>query len=94
MIRLDWCREGANPDGRKGRSGPKIILQTANSPNLVVLLTDYTDVAQVVGALKARKKDMSMAALVPGLPIQVEGNMNADNQLVATKIRFKGNDLQ
>jgi len=57
-------------------------------------LTDYTDVAQVVGALKARKKDMSMAALVPGLPIQVEGNMNADNQLVATKIRFKGNDLQ
>ena len=35
-----------------------------------------------------------MAALIPGLPIQVEGNMNADGQLVATKIRFKGDDLQ
>lgn len=35
-----------------------------------------------------------MAALIPGLPIQVEGSLNADNQLVATKIRFKGNDLE
>jgi OmpA-OmpF porin, OOP family len=78
----------------KGRSGSEIILQTADSPKVIVLLTDSTDVAQVVGALKARKKEMSMAALVPGLPIQVEGNMNADNQLVATKIRFKGDDLQ
>ena len=78
----------------KGRSGSEIILQTADAPNLIVQLTDSTDVAQVVGALKARKKEMSMAALVPGLPIQVEGNMNPDNQLVATKIRFKGNDLE
>ena len=78
----------------KGRSGSEIILQTADSPKLIVLLTDSTDVAQVVGALKARKKEMSMAALIPGLPIQVEGNINADNQLVATKIRFKGDDLQ
>ena len=78
----------------KGRSGEKIILQTAENPNLIVLLTDSTDVAQVVGALKARRKQMSMAALVPGLPIQVEGNYNPENQLVATTIRFKGNDLQ
>jgi outer membrane protein OmpA-like peptidoglycan-associated protein len=35
-----------------------------------------------------------MAALIPGLPIQVEGSLNADGQLVATKIRFKGDDLQ
>lgn len=78
----------------KGRSGSKIILQTTDSPNLIVLLTDSTDVAQVQGALKARKKTMSMAALIPGLPIQVEGTYNADNQLVAKTIRFKGNDLE
>jgi|SRR5271165_5513559 len=78
----------------KGRSGPEIILQTADSPNVIVLLTDSTDVAQVVGAFKARKKEMSMAALIPGLAIQVEGTMNAANQLVATKIRFKGDDLE
>jgi len=78
----------------KARSGSEIFLQTPDSPKLVVLLTDDTDVAQVVGALKARNKKMSMAALIPGLPIQVEGSYNAQNQLVASKIRFKGNDLE
>lgn len=78
----------------KGRSGSLIFLQTADSPKVVVQLTDYTDVAQVQGVLKARSKSMSMAALIPGLPIQVEGSLNADGQLVATKIRFKGDDLQ
>lgn len=78
----------------KGRSGSQIFLQTTDSPKVVVLLTDSTDVAQVQGLLKARSKSMSMAALIPGLPIQVEGSMNADGQLVATKIRFKGDDLQ
>ena len=78
----------------KGRSGSQIILQTADSPKVIVLLTDSTDVAQVVGALKARKKSMSMAALVPGLPIQVEGMYDTQNQLVAKTVRFKGNDLQ
>ncbi len=78
----------------KGRSGAKIILQTADSPKVIVLLTDSTDVAQVEGVLKARKKEMSMAALIPGLPIQVEGTFDAQNQLVATKVRFKGNDLE
>jgi OmpA-OmpF porin, OOP family len=77
-----------------GRSGAIIILKTADSPKVIVLLTDGTDVAQVVGALKARKKEMSMAALIPGLPIQVEGKYDAQNQLVADKIRFKGNDLE
>ena len=77
-----------------GRSGAQIFLKTADSPKVVVLLTDSTDVAQVQGMLKVRSKSMSMAALIPGLPIQVEGSMNADGQLVATKIRFKGNDLQ
>jgi OOP family OmpA-OmpF porin len=37
---------------------------------------------------------MSMAALIPGLAITVEGTYDAQNQLVATKIRFKGNDLE
>lgn len=78
----------------KGRDGAKIILQTSDSPKLIVLLTDSTDVAQVQGALKARKKRMSMAALVPGLPIKVEGTYDTQNQLVASTVRFKGNDLE
>ena len=78
----------------KGRTGNTMTLQTADTPKLVVVLTDSTDVAQVVGAFKARKKEMSMAALIPGLAVQVEGTYNANNQLVAKSVRFKGDDLE
>ena len=78
----------------KGRSGPEMIVQTSDTPYLVVILTDSTDVGQVQGLLKARKKDMSMAALIPGLPVKIEGNYNDQHQLVAEKVRFKGNDLE
>jgi outer membrane protein OmpA-like peptidoglycan-associated protein len=78
----------------KGRSGSEVILQTANSPDAIVLLTDSTDVGQIQGVFKARNKKMSMAALIPGLPIQVEGAYDEKRQLVAKTIRFKGNDLE
>lgn len=77
-----------------GRSGATMTLQTADSPKLVVILTDNTQVAQVQGLLKARRKQMSMAALVPGLQVQVQGTYNPQNQLVATSVKFKGNDLE
>ena len=78
----------------KGRSGDQMILQTSDSPKMVVILTDSTQVGQVQGMLKARRKQMSMAALIPGLAVQVEGMYNANNQLVATKVSFKGDDLE
>jgi outer membrane protein OmpA-like peptidoglycan-associated protein len=71
-----------------------MVLKTPDSTKVVVLLVDSTDVAQVQGMLKARKKEMSMAALIPGLPVKVEGTHNDQNQIVATSVRFKGNDLQ
>jgi OOP family OmpA-OmpF porin len=78
----------------KTRNGETIVLETPESPQLVVLLTDSTSVGQVQGVLKARKKDMSMAALIPGLAIKVEGTYNEKNQLVAQSILFKGDDLK
>jgi outer membrane protein OmpA-like peptidoglycan-associated protein len=77
----------------KGRSGDTLFVQTSDSPKVIVLLTESTDVGQLQGALKARNKKMSMAALIPGLPIRVEGSYDAQNQLVAKTIRFKGNDF-
>jgi outer membrane protein OmpA-like peptidoglycan-associated protein len=77
-----------------GRSGASMTLQTADSPKLVVVLTDNTQVAQVQGVFKARRKQMSMAALVPGLQVKVEGTYDAQNQLAATSVTFKGNDLE
>ena len=78
----------------KARSGPSVVVQTADSPGLVVLLTDKTEVGQVQGVLKARRKEMSMAALIPGLPIQVEGFYDEQKQFTAKLIKFKGNDLE
>ena len=82
------------PVRESSRTGPQVILQTSDQPKLVVLLTDSTQVQQVQGALKARRKQMSMAALIPGLAVKVEGNYNENNQLVATSILFKGDDLE
>jgi outer membrane protein OmpA-like peptidoglycan-associated protein len=78
----------------QGRNGDAIILKTSDSLTLTVQLTDSTDVAQVQGLLKARKKEMSMAALIPGLPVTVEGTYNDQHDLVAKTVRFKGNDLE
>jgi outer membrane protein OmpA-like peptidoglycan-associated protein len=78
----------------KSRSGPDIILSTSQDPNMVVMLTDSTDVGQVQGLLKARSKQMSMAALIPGLAVSVEGDYNNQNVIVASKVRFKGSDLK
>jgi OOP family OmpA-OmpF porin len=89
------CAQTAKLEGLiKGRSGATLVLQTGDSPKTIVLLDDSTRVAQIEGVFKARRKDMSMAALIPGLAIQVEGTYNEQNQLMATSIKFKGNDLQ
>ena len=77
-----------------GRSGDTMTIQTADSSSVVVLLTDTTQVAQLQGAFKARRKQMSMAALIPGLQVKVEGSYNPQNQLVANSVMFKGNDLE
>jgi OmpA-OmpF porin, OOP family len=77
-----------------GRSGATMTLQVLGQPNVVVLLTDSTDVGEVQGVFKARTKQMPMTALIPGLPVQVKGAYNGQNQLVADSVKFKGNDLK
>ena len=78
----------------ESRNGDAMILKTQDSPRLTVLLTDDTKVGQVQGVLKVRRKEMSMAALIPGLRVKVEGTHNSNNELVATTVSFKGNDLE
>jgi outer membrane protein OmpA-like peptidoglycan-associated protein len=77
----------------KTRDGSTMVLETRDNPKVVVVLTDSTSVGQIQGALKARRKQMSMAALIPGLAVKVEGTYNSDNQLVAKSVAFKGDDL-
>jgi OOP family OmpA-OmpF porin len=77
-----------------GRSGATMSLKIVDSPDSTVLLTDSTDVGEVQGLFKARTKQMPMTALIPGLPVQVKGSYNAQNQLVADSVKFKGSDLK
>jgi outer membrane protein OmpA-like peptidoglycan-associated protein len=78
----------------KAREGNTMILQTSESSNFKVVLTDETKVGQVQGLLQARRKDMSMAALIPGLRVKVKGTNNEQHELVAESVAFKGNDLE
>ena len=78
----------------KARNGDTMVVQTSGSPILIVLLTDSTQVGQVLGVFQARRKEMSMAALIPGLEVRVEGTYNDQKELVATSVSFKGNDLE
>jgi OmpA-OmpF porin, OOP family len=77
-----------------GRSGPTMSIQIVGSPDATVLLTDSTEVGEIEGLFRARTKQMPMTALIPGLPVQVKGNYNAQNQLVADSVKFKGSDLK
>ena len=76
-----------------GRSGPTMMLQT-ESGNVTVLLTSMTDVQEVSGVFHARKKELGVTALVPGLAVQVQGTYDAQNQLVANTVKFNGSSLK
>ena len=77
-----------------GRSGATMTLQTPDAPKLIVLLTPTTQVDEVEGIFKGRKKEMALTSLIPGLPVQVTGSTNAQGQLVADTVKFKGTDLK
>jgi len=76
-----------------GRSGATMTVKTADAGNVVVLLTNDTQVEEVEGGLKMRKKQMGLTALIPGLPVEVKGS-TVNNQLVASDVKFKGSDLK
>jgi outer membrane protein OmpA-like peptidoglycan-associated protein len=76
-----------------GRSGSTMSVQT-DSGNVTVILNGDTQVEDVSGVFHARKKQMGVTALVPGLAVKVKGSYNAQNQLVADTVQFNGKSLQ
>jgi outer membrane protein OmpA-like peptidoglycan-associated protein len=77
-----------------GRSGATMTVQSQAQGKVVVVLTPATQVEEAQGVLHFRKKQLGMAALIPGLPVQVQGAYNAQNQLVADTVKFKGGELK
>ncbi len=84
----------ARPEGLvTGRSGPSMSVKTADSPRLTVLLSDSTKATEKGGFLGLSRKDLGIAALVPGLSVKVEGAYNPDHQLMAKKISISRSAL-
>jgi outer membrane protein OmpA-like peptidoglycan-associated protein len=77
-----------------GRSGATMTIKTPDNETITVALTPETQVQEVQGALKMRKKELGVTALIPGLSVQVKGTMNGQQQLVADTVKFKGSDLK
>jgi outer membrane protein OmpA-like peptidoglycan-associated protein len=77
------------------RSGNEIIVEYMQSTELAFILDDNTKVSQTGGLFNARRTDKSMAALIPGLKVKVEGVHDATtHQMTATKVTFSGDDLE
>ena len=76
-----------------GRNGPSMSVKTADSPKTTVLLSDSTKATEKGGFLGLSRKNLGIAALVPGLSVKVEGDYNPDHQLVAKKIMFSRNSM-
>jgi outer membrane protein OmpA-like peptidoglycan-associated protein len=74
-----------------GRSGPTMTVKT-DSGKVTVVLSDSTQVTEPEGVF--RKKHLALTALIPGLQVKVKGSYNAQNQLAADSVEFKGSSLQ
>jgi outer membrane protein OmpA-like peptidoglycan-associated protein len=76
----------------KSRNGDVVnIVQKKTGAMVAVVLNDNTKVEREKGALRLRKSDMDVTAMVPGLNITAEGVGNAQGQLVASKVWFDPN---
>jgi OOP family OmpA-OmpF porin len=75
------------------RTGDTIILKTTDGSSVTVTLDDDTKVQQPKG-LGVRKKQMSAAALIPGLKVSVDGTSQDATHVLAKSITFDKDDLQ
>jgi outer membrane protein OmpA-like peptidoglycan-associated protein len=74
------------------RTGDTIVLKTTDG-TMTVTLDDDTKVQQPKG-LGIRKKQMSAAALIPGLKVSVDGTSQDATHVLAKSITFDKDDLQ
>jgi outer membrane protein OmpA-like peptidoglycan-associated protein len=75
-----------------GRNGENMIVKTQDGNTVTVTLTDNTKIEAVKGSFGARRSDLGMTALIPGLPVEVQGEQSG-SQLVATSVKFRASAL-
>jgi len=71
-----------------GRDGPEMAVKTPETPRVVVVLSDSTKATEKGGFLGWDRKDLGIAALVPGLAVKVEGTYDSDHKLIARKVTY------
>jgi OmpA-OmpF porin, OOP family len=76
------------------RDADTFTLRASDGTEAVVLLTDKTSVKTVRKGLFRRDRDSGVSYIMRGLRLKAEGVGNADNQLVASSIRFDEQDLR
>ena len=75
-----------------GRNGENVIIKGQDGNTVTVTLTDNTKIEAVKGRFGARREDLGMTALIPGLPVEVDAQQSG-SQLVATSVKFRASSL-
>jgi OmpA-OmpF porin, OOP family len=74
------------------RDGENMLVR-GDSGKVTVTITKDTKTSLVKGVLGIRKEEMSLAALIPGLRVEIDAE-RIGNQIFAKNIKFKAEDLK
>src|SRR6201992_1947406 len=77
-----------------GRDGADMMVKTADTPRLDVILSDSTKATEKGGFLGLGRKDLGITQLVPGLKVKVDGTYDQDHKLIAKKVEFSRGSMQ
>jgi outer membrane protein OmpA-like peptidoglycan-associated protein len=76
------------------RDGANMTVNSSDRGNVVVVLTDNSEVSASRGGLGLLRKGVAVTALIPGLKVSVEGVGDEKGRVIATKVHFTEGDLK
>ena len=75
-------------------NGDQMTVKFGSGAELTFVVTEDTEVSTMNGIPKDHRRSLYMTLLIPGLKVQVEGTYNEQRQVIATKVKFKNDDLE
>jgi OmpA-OmpF porin, OOP family len=75
-----------------GRNGENVIIKGQDGNTVTVVLNDNTKIEAMKGRFGIRRSDLGMTALIPGLPVEVEGEQSGGS-LIAKTVKFRASSL-
>lgn len=77
-----------------GNDGGQMTVKFGSGAELTFVLTEDTEVSTMDGVPKGHRSSMYKTLLIPGLKVQVEGTYDEQRRVIATKVKFKKDDLE